>query len=127
MIDLALPPFDVPKFDDQTATTVMCLRSGKVFDFQTDIDLFMANIADAQIQTPTFFLFLRGLNAGSVIFFHTSPRILVQRPSVYIDDFGADDVAYDRGEVLQLNRERLEDYEDVLMSGKWLEYTLKTS
>jgi hypothetical protein len=127
MIDLALPPFDVPKFDDQTATTVMCLRSGKVLDFQTDIELFIVTISEAQVQTPTFFLFLRGLNAGAVIFFHASLRIVVQKPSVYIDEFGADDVAYGRGEMLQLNRERLEDYEDVLMSGKWLEYTLKMS
>ena len=118
MIDLALPPFNVKNIDDQSEKKWLCLMTGRVYECGKER---LARQLIEKEQAPVkLLLALTGEAAGATFIFRAQPPSLTTVPSVYCDEYGQEDIRYQRGQLLCLNRKRYAACRDLLISGMWM-------
>lgn len=120
-IDLGNDEYKIA-IDDQEKSTALDILTGKIVDMSkqrggfADLERHLANAVHG---SPTFLMYITGRNSTSCFIASYFFSQIVFINSIYVDDFGDEDIGYQRGAIVKLNQDRLERFTDMMLSGEW--------
>lgn len=121
-LSLLLPPFKI-NILDLTTETAMCLLTGEIVRVNENGDRSIITWLDHLLHYcgggTSAFLMLTGKQATSVFIGSYEFKAKYKAKEIYLDDYGDDDIGFERGEILTLSRDRFDRLNETLLSGDW--------
>lgn len=123
-LDFVHPPFSAPILNCNSGDLAICLFTGKLISLKPDIfnskAVPLINYLQGQFNNSfSIFMKLNGETATQVFLGNIQFNLIIDMPSVYVDNFGDDDIGIKRGSLLNLNEIKAEEIIDTILSGSW--------